>query len=334
MCIRSLCPRNKVHSNDEKEQITHETHSTSSRHLIDPQIHLGTAFVGYFLLTYFAGVINGIGDVRASMLLYDDANSTTTTNNVDDVVGTSVHCLQRPLPDIGFDHIAYREELHWAPDSILNALFALVLLRIAITPPHRRALIVTFLELSSALLILRALTVTLTTMPTPQGHCPYHVPLQPAHFLADPAIRFMGPGLSTWCHDLMFSGHASLFTLCASFVAESRTYAWRTGAWILWAFGIYTIIATRMHYTLDVWIACLISALLFQFRKRRLHAIYIDSNNITQKGQWWWYYYQEKKHFHNHHDHHHHHHDHDDDHDDHKNTEEKKRRQESMEICV
>ena len=70
--------------------------------------------------------------------------------------------------------------------------------------------------------------------------------------------------MSSWCHDLLFSGHTVFFTMAALFLHDSGGHwAWRVCGWIGASIGYFVILASRVHYSVDVTIAIIITSLVY-----------------------------------------------------------------------
>ena len=169
------------------------------------------------------------------------------------------------LPDLAFDALPHVPELALAPDACMRLVW-LVLAGCIFREREWRALTITFFDAQSQLLVLRAITVPLTSLPSPVAPCVDKLPRDWLPFLADPAIRMLSAdGLMSWCHDLVFSGHTAHLMLVALFVhsiARTRA-AVRVGTYVLVGVGIGALLLARLHYTLDVVLALFATTAVF-----------------------------------------------------------------------
>lgn len=173
----------------------------------------------------------------------------TKKNELADARGTLIPEQFRPLPDLGFDFIPHVAGTVWVSDLLLKLLFAVTFLRVFMSQ-HRKRLACAFIEIHTCLMLLRSLTVPLTTFPASQPLCSYKLATKPEHFLIEPLKRMMQPdGMSSWCHDFLFSGHTIVFTIGGLFLNDSRgTLWWRAIGWFLSAAGVITLIMARYTY--------------------------------------------------------------------------------------
>jgi len=71
------------------------------------------------------------------------------------------------------------------------------------------------------------------------------------------------------CGDYMFSGHTATAFLTYMFVHQHGShYAWEVVAGLLLGAQILLLILLRWHYSVDIFIACIITWLLFNFYKK------------------------------------------------------------------
>ncbi|KAF8955012.1 hypothetical protein BGZ46_002774 [Entomortierella lignicola] len=122
-----------------------------------------------------------------------------------------------------------------------------------------------------ALSAYRALTLSVTTMPTPKENC---VPATATGFGPMFWIALqMIPGTVEACTDDIFSGHTVFMVTCA---IQWRLYCkskWVTYlSYIYITVGLYFVIATRLHYTVDVVLAVFIT-----YTAWTLYIVTIDS---------------------------------------------------------
>jgi hypothetical protein len=201
------------------------------------------------------------------------------TNDLADARGALLPDKFQPLPDLGFDFVPQIPELARLVDPLLTALYAAVLLRIALSPTNRRELACAFVEMHMSLMLLRCLTVTLTTLPSPVTRCTYALKQKPALLFLEPLYHMVRPdGMLSWCHDMVFSGHTMFYTIAALFLHDARGHwAFRFWAYATLLGGVFCLIAARIHYSVDIGIA-LIIAVLFYLNNRHEFCAYLAAD--------------------------------------------------------
>jgi hypothetical protein len=223
------------------------------------EVALVKTLLRYVLVLYVMGVTNDLADGRGTLLPDSYA----------------------PLPDIFFDFIPNWQGVGWIPDKMVSFAYMLVLGRILTAQANRLRLGMAFVELHTCLLLLRCVTVALTIFPAPTLKCAYKMPSKPSYFLIEPILRMLRPdGMSSWCHDMLFSGHAMLFVLAALFLSQSSgSKFWRYIGWVLAIPGIFLLLAARVHYSVDIAVAIIITTLVFEQWKAEIAALF--SNRIV-----------------------------------------------------
>lgn len=170
------------------------------------------------------------------------------------------------LPDIGFDIVPYTPAALWLPDALNQLVLGVVIMRIFCSAKRKR-LACAFMNLHITLMILRCMCVPLTTFPAASPSCYETFTAHPDHILVAPIKRFMQRGAlssSSWCHDLLFSGHAVLFVISARFLHDSGGEIWwRIVGWLFGVVGCVLLVATRIHYTADIIVAIILSVLVY-----------------------------------------------------------------------
>jgi hypothetical protein len=80
-------------------------------------------------------------------------------------------------------------------------------------------------------------------------------------------------GIRTTQTDYMFSGHTSVWTMTTLFVWYYTSHRWTVGLFyaLFNLTGVFLLLAIRMHYSADVWIAFVISTLVFMVYHLALH---------------------------------------------------------------
>lgn len=174
------------------------------------------------------------------------------------------------LPDIGFDLVPYAGHLLCDTKSIFIGLptFSLLILMtstllLCLCSRRRSEIAVRFMLVESALLLLRSLSIVLTglTNPDPRcANCQYGCPSS----LID-AIKMTISRFPFWsCGDLVFSGHTVEFVLCACVWASyCKARCLTLTAATVAVLGTSSLIGCRYHYSIDVFMALLLSQLIW-----------------------------------------------------------------------
>ncbi|KAF9356363.1 hypothetical protein BGX34_009962 [Mortierella sp. NVP85] len=164
------------------------------------------------------------------------------------------------LADRGFDIFPAQKDITPANAFVLTSLvFTLVGMGVICPNWTTRAIVLRrFFWVVGVLSIYRALTLSVTTLPTPKENCD---PATEKGFGGMLLIALqMIPGTVQACTDDIFSGH-TVFMVTAAI--QWRLYCrnkWVTYfAYIYITVGLYFVIATRLHYTVDVVLAVFIT---------------------------------------------------------------------------
>jgi len=120
---------------------------------------------------------------------------------------------------------------------------------------------------------LRSMTYPLTSLPGPAKHCTnYTIEAQNKPTSLDQLFQLLNSPLQN-CGDLLFSGHmvsASCVVYCITYylfvmisknkrkIVRALVVAYVIFVWICLGCQIFTAIATRNHYTVDIWLGALI----------------------------------------------------------------------------
>ncbi|KNC53315.1 uncharacterized protein AMSG_12201 [Thecamonas trahens ATCC 50062] len=122
--------------------------------------------------------------------------------------------------------------------------------------------------------LIRSLTITLTQLPDPSPRCDFHPDSVERGNIWVRGLRMLFPLGVITCGDLIFSGHSCVIVMTSLFwiryhrtiqvgpVAYLKRIAWRPFAlalkyWIVvpTTLSLYYIVSTRLHYSVDVFIA-------------------------------------------------------------------------------
>lgn len=201
---------------------------------------------------------------------------------------------ENTLPDLGHDLFKYvmtkiygqTTYIEWfdLPDEFIGAVGTLVAI-ILVLHPRRLLILRRFCAIFACINLMRACCVAVTSLPDASPQCISQfqsgrgsyksLPIFPKAFYRAWKV-LIRPSQHITCGDMVFSGHTVFLMLCAMVVKtycvreELNTPFTRKYSFVLWmvryyvytgtAFGIFAIVGTRLHYTLDVLIAVYISA--------------------------------------------------------------------------
>ncbi len=207
------------------------------------------AAVRYVLTIYVMALMNDLADARGTLL---PANAAI-------------------LPDIGHDFVPFWPDLGWLADLMLVSLYLLVLACSCLLP-RRFELICAFVDMHVLLMLFRCMTVSLTTLPAPVQRCDIMLKSKPLPLFINPLVRiFSAGGMRAWCHDMVFSGHSIVYTLASLFLWDANVALLRLAGILMSCVGVLCLIASRLHYSLDIFLAAMITALVYlQFRSELL----------------------------------------------------------------
>ncbi|KAG0350725.1 sphingomyelin synthase [Podila minutissima] len=164
------------------------------------------------------------------------------------------------LRDRGFDVIPARVDIGPANFFVMTSVVFTVIGVGLICPTWTTRAIVLrrILWVIGTLSVFRSLTLSVTTLPTPKEEC---VPSLKTGFWDMLIVALqMIPGTVEACTDDIFSGHTVFMVTCA---IQWRLYCknkWITLlSYIYISVGLYFVVATRLHYTVDVVLAVFIT---------------------------------------------------------------------------
>ncbi|KAI9599136.1 hypothetical protein BDF19DRAFT_410521 [Syncephalis fuscata] len=168
---------------------------------------------------------------------------------------------QQVLYDTGFILVNDISE-HWLPDFFVLSLLGMTVIGVlwfCPTWPARQIVIRRLFWLTGSLYLYRAMTISVTTLPPPRPCNPVLITGTPVLDVIKNGIKMLtGDAIS--CTDNIFSGHTMILTSCA---LHWRIYVRRKYiAYYVYLHviaGIYTIIGTHMHYTVDIILAIFIT---------------------------------------------------------------------------
>ncbi|KAF9927326.1 hypothetical protein FBU30_003325 [Linnemannia zychae] len=170
------------------------------------------------------------------------------------------------LEDRGFDIFPAQQDITPANTFVMTSV-VFTLIGIALLCPSMQTRIIVIRRVFwvvGALSVLRATTLSVTTMPTPKVGCK---PATATGFGDMFLIALqMIPGTVQACTDDIFSGHTVFMVTCA---IQWRLYM--RNSWIKYftfiyiTVGLYFVVATRLHYTVDVVLAIFITYAMWSF---------------------------------------------------------------------
>jgi hypothetical protein len=119
-----------------------------------------------------------------------------------------------------------------------------------------------FLLLIGIIYLLRAMAYSMTVLPSPSIHCKCEWEDEPNTFLRSMLNLLYQEG----CNDLIFSGHTSMMVMSSLFLCYyclNKSVLSQLLLVVYNIIGFIIIIGTRLHYSVDVFIATVITVLLF-----------------------------------------------------------------------
>ena len=148
--------------------------------------------------------------------------------------------------------------------------------------PQRQVLFRRFIVFHATLAVIRAVSIWVTTIPSPTDAC------RDRFMTASPFVRAisltidaiggrhewfgLGAGGNTCC-DIIISGHAAMLVVAAVIIGMTWKAAWvRWGAWALATLGLIGSIRPDRHYTVEVLLTTLIGVLVVEVYGSRVKA--------------------------------------------------------------
>eukprot|EP01064_Diplonema_japonicum_P030587 TRINITY_DN5233_c3_g4_i1.p1 TRINITY_DN5233_c3_g4~~TRINITY_DN5233_c3_g4_i1.p1 ORF type:complete len:261 (+),score=24.97 TRINITY_DN5233_c3_g4_i1:89-871(+) len=175
--------------------------------------------------------------------------------------------LNAPLRDVGFDIIPI-VRLQWITDSMLGyfnvACIGLWLYAqfVENNLQRARAMWLKYFMVWGYCMMMRALSIFLTSLPATENHC--QNPKEITNIWYNTIMGFVTfGGKNVHCGDLLFSGHTinivNAFWYVFTYGKRFPVFIGMTG--LCTAICLFLIIASRSHYTIDVYIAFCITTL-------------------------------------------------------------------------
>ncbi|KAI8054562.1 hypothetical protein BDF22DRAFT_654704 [Syncephalis plumigaleata] len=199
--------------------------------------------------------------VASALYLFSVAFAMTLLQQVSDTRWIEHRPNQQVLYDTGFILLSDVTE-HWLPDFFVLSLLGMTVIGVlwfCPTWPARQIVIRRLFWLTGSLYLYRAMTISVTTLPPPRPCEPVLVTGIPIVQVIKNVAKMLSGGAIS-CTDNIFSGHTMVLTSCA---LHWRIYVRRKYiAYYVYLHviaGIYTIIGTHMHYSVDVLLAIFIT---------------------------------------------------------------------------
>jgi len=167
-----------------------------------------------------------------------------------------------PLPDLGHE-LFPKMEPESLGDTSMKMMVGIMLVCMA-TNKNRWPLIIRFMLTVGTMYLLRIPTIWWTSLPPTENHCRYHFQeIEDIYANTWLGIRSLG-GLNNHCGDLMYSGHTCMSSTIwiTIFTYYRHRPLIRLIISLLMFFTAIFLVGTRSHYTIDVWVAWLITVLV------------------------------------------------------------------------
>ena len=164
-----------------------------------------------------------------------------------------------PLPDLGHELIPKVE-----PESVGDIPMMMLIASVVLFIPFqtkRFAILTRFFVTMGNLYLLRIVSISVTSLPATDNHCRTDfVPIENIYINTLNGILSFG-GRNIHCGDLMFSGHTCMAANCwlVWMMNTRKRHPARYIATLVLIVLVIMIIATRSHYTLDIYIAILLT---------------------------------------------------------------------------
>lgn len=215
-------------------------------------------------------------------------NPTVQITKLDDPAGREY--AMEPLHDVVFTILPdWSHRRSWLPDVLLSPLIAIGVIFSVVLAQNRRipyqgfVVVRRILFIISILYTFRTITFLLTTVPSPLNNC---IPMYVRdHDLANYLILIgrMASGKVTACTDNIYSGHTTLITVMVlSLIHYSGVMFIKIYAVLHGSVAIFSILITRLHYSVDIIIALLLASFVY-LGYHCMIAIYIDTCVLRDK---------------------------------------------------
>ncbi|KAK3099989.1 hypothetical protein FSP39_013111 [Pinctada imbricata] len=179
--------------------------------------------------------------------------------------------LYPPLPDVLLDNLTY---IPWGASvaEICLVTLGIMWLFLCFFHKHRFIVMTRMFALMGTMYLLRCVTIFVTSIPCPNVNkeCDIYPNATVWNRMYRALLIFSRMGIAIMgnrtCGDYVFSGHTIMMTMCNLFINEYTPRTMKVLHMISWSLnvlGMYFILASRGHYSIDVIIAFVISLQLF-----------------------------------------------------------------------
>jgi len=116
--------------------------------------------------------------------------------------------------------------------------------------------------------IIRTISFALTVLPSQVSNCyASHFPLPPEEWREWLMVGFL-PNTRGGCNDLILSGHATVTsTIACAFTSVAANTKFSVAVWTLVALDYAIESYQGLHYSVDMWLGCIVTCLLWQLTK-------------------------------------------------------------------
>lgn len=179
-----------------------------------------------------------------------------------------IHDLVPPLTDTKVPYMGGLT-LNAFPEMIIGVIVGITVIFIAASK-HRSFILRRVFVIYASLMALRCVCILITSLPDPHPACQVATPgtheiaaLDLRELVVRALVLFVPVGDHFTCGDMVFSGHTMLLMICGmvwhtyyKMVPGVFVINWvKIAIWSLIFLGLFLIVATRLHYTLDVFLA-------------------------------------------------------------------------------
>ncbi|KAJ1677239.1 hypothetical protein EV182_006578, partial [Spiromyces aspiralis] len=172
---------------------------------------------------------------------------------------------RHPLNDLGFDLLPHIHHVNAAIDSVVDSAGVLAVLGNTVLAAGWRMRVVFLRRIAwmvAILYFLRSLTLVVTTLPTPLVECEPTYHRGWAGYLNGAWDQITGRRLT--CTDCIFSGHSMTLTLSfLMWLHHARHWLFVAIAFAQTTVGLFLIIASHFHYSIDVLLAVVLTLFVY-----------------------------------------------------------------------
>eukprot|EP00392_Amoebophrya_sp_AT5.2_P007390 g7404.t1 len=209
-----------------------------------------------------------------------------TALNDDDV-------LFRMLPDLRHDKESWLSTIAELFDSdyLLSTLLQVSTTVFMCFHPCPKHILVRFLLIQGILFFCRGISIFVTPLPPPDSSCAIGRPAVDENYLLEAVYVFARSRIT--CTDVLFSGHTVNFTMLtmlwwdhfSSLVSKMPdvSFVVRRVALAYCALGYFSMIVTRFHYSVDIFIGALLTFVVWRYYHALVdyYALYFEMTQTT-----------------------------------------------------